>query len=227
MSAYQQPTGILSRQPHSKKESDMSLTEQLSIMQDSVTDLSRSGILDRNIKRGDLAPDFSLPNSLGETVHLYDLLSRGLVVLSFYRGNWCPFCSIELQALQNALPKITELGATLIAISPQVIPCSDVPDEKCGAGYEVLSDKGNTVARSYGIVFHLQDEMQAIYKEFDLDLPEFNGDDSFDLPVPATYVIGEDRVVNLSFVDPDYTRRLDPAEILSSLREFRVAALTG
>ena len=186
-----------------------------------------AGILDRSIKRGDLAPDFSLPNSLGETVQLYDLLSRGLVVLSFYRGNWCPFCSIELQALQNALPKITEFGATLIAISPQVIPCSDVPDEECGADYEVLSDKGNTVARSYDIVFHLQDEMQAIYKEFDLDLPEFNGDNSFDLPVPAKYVIGEDGVVNLSFVDPDCTYRLDPAEILSSLRELRVAALTG
>ena len=108
-----------------------------------------------------------------------------------------------------------------------MIPCSDVSDEECGADYEVLSDKGNTVARSYGIVFHLQDEMQAIYKEFDLDLPEFNGDNSFDLPVPATYVIGEDGVVNLSFVDPDCTRRLDPAEILSSLRELRVAALTG
>ena len=207
-----------------KKSSLETPPDALAIMQESVLDLSRSGILGRSVKRGELAPDFSLLNSRGTSVHLTDLLTRGPVVLSFYRGNWCPFCSIELQALQNALPRITELGATLVAVSPQTIPCSEGAGGDWAPGYEVLTDNGNKVARSYGIVFHLQDEMQAIYKEFGLELPEYNGDDSFDLPVPATYVIGVDGVVNLAFVDPDYTRRLDPAEILTSLRRLRVAA---
>jgi peroxiredoxin len=119
-------------------------------MQESVLDLSRSGILDRSVKRGELAPDFSLPNSLGTSIQLTDLLTRGPVVPSFYRGNWCPFCSIELQALQNALPRVTELGATLVAVSPQTTPCSEGADEDCAPGYEVLSDNGNKVARSRG-----------------------------------------------------------------------------
>ena len=187
-------------------------------------DLSRSGILGRSLRVGDIAPDFALPNANGRTIRLGDLLARGSVVVSFYRGTWCPFCNLEMQALQRTLPAIASLGATLAAISPQTPDNSMSAAEKNCLTYEVLSDLGNTVARNFGIVFHLQDELRAIYDEFGLDLSEYNGDETFDLPVPATYVIDPTGAIRLAFVDPDYTRRLDPTEILATLRALKAAA---
>ncbi len=197
--------------------------DTLAFMDRSFQDLSRSGIVDRSLKVGNRAPDFVLPNQVDKSVRLSDLLAGGPAVVSFYRGSWCPFCTFEMQALQRALPSIIELGATLVAISPQTPDHSLSTAEKNRLTYEVLSDVGNVVAREFGIVFHLQDEMQSVFREFGLDLPEYNGDDTFDLPVPATYVIDTAGIIRLAFVDPDYTRRLDPAEILSALRELKSA----
>ena len=194
------------------------------VLERNIEDLTRSGIADRSLKVGDRTPDFMLPNTDGQIVRVRDLLDRGPVVLSFYRGGWCPFCSLELESFQRILPTINEFGATLVAVSPQTPDSSAGTVEECCLTYEVLSDIGNAVARQFGIVYHLQDEMQAIYKEFDLVLPDYNGDDSFDLPVPATYVIDQQGIIRLAFVDPDYTRRMDPAEILSSLRRLQEAA---
>ena len=198
--------------------------EALSTIDRATEDLSRSGILGRSLRVGDSAPDFALPNANGRTIRLGDLLARGPVVVSFYRGTWCPFCNLEMQALQRTLPAIASLGATLAAISPQTPDNSMSAAEKNCLTYEVLSDLGNTVARKFGIVFHLQDELRAIYDEFGLDLSEYNGDETFDLPVPATYVIDPTGTIRLAFVDPDYTRRLDPTEILATLRALKAAA---
>ena len=219
-----------------KEESEKSLTARLSDlrvrsteeipqdtlknMREAVDDLSRSGIVDRSMKVGDKAPAFSLPNGSGAFVHLDDLLGKGPVVVSFYRGGWCSFCSLELQALQESLSEFDSFRTTLVAISPQTQENSLSTSRKNRLTYEVLSDVGNRVARSFGIVYRLQDEMMSIYEEFGLDLAEYNGDDSFELPIPATFVIDQTGTIRLAFIDPDYTRRLDPTEILVTLRKL-------
>lgn len=198
--------------------------EAMHTMQGSIENLSRSGILDRSLKVGDRAPDFVLPNALEQDVHLRTLLKKGPVVVIFYRGRWCPFCSAELQAYESVLKGIEDLGATLVAISPQTPDQSLTTQEKQNLTFEVLSDVHNELAQKFGIVYHVQDEIQALYVALGLDLPEYNGDHSFDLPVPATYVIDQQGIIKLAFVDPDYTRRADPAEVLSVLQTLNTQA---
>ena len=198
--------------------------EALATIEDSLEDLSRSGIGARSLKVGDAAPDFLLPNAVGKDVQLFQLLNNGPVVLTFYRGGWCPFCSAELQAYEHVLDEIQKLGAMVAAISPQTPDNSMTTAEKENLTIEVLSDIHNEAAQKFGIVYHVQDELQALYADLGLDLPAFNGDSSFDLPVPATYVIGADGVIQMAYVDPDYTRRIDPTEVLSVLRTLQIVA---
>ena len=160
-------------------------------------------------------------------MRLSDRLATGPVVISFYRGAWCPFCTLEIQALGESVKAIEDIGASLLAISPQSLEAACKTAEDNGIPFDLLSDERNDVAREFGIVFHLQDEIQSIYKEFGLDLALVNGDDSFDLPVPATYILDGDGTIRLAFVDPDYTRRLDPSEIINTLRELRNTGKKG
>ena len=187
----------------------------------SIGDLSRSGILDRALKVGDRSPTFDLPNCEGGRVALTERTEAGPVVINFYRGGWCPFCTREMQALQNAIRSIEDLGAHILAISPQSIDgtCRTVADNHLT--FDVLSDEGNAVARQFGIVFHLQDEIQSIYSDLGLDLPVINADDSFDLPVPATFILDRNSIIRFAFVDADYTRRLDPQDIAETLRAMK------
>jgi peroxiredoxin len=170
------------------------------------------------LKEGQQAPDFALPNATGQTVQLATLLEQGPVIVTFYRGDWCPYCNLALRAYQAALPEITALGATLVAISPQTPDNSLTTAEKKGLSFPVLSDVGNRVARHYGLVFALSEAVRPVYAAIGSDLPTYNGDTSWELPVPGTFVIAPDGRVRLAFVDPDYTRRLEPSEILAALR---------
>ena len=187
-------------------------------MSTATADLAASGIVESAIAVGATAPDFTLPNATGASVQLTQLLSQGPVVLSFYRGQWCPYCNLELRALQQALPDIVNAGATLVAVSPQTPDNSLSTVEKNELTFEVLSDVGNRVARSYGLVFELPEALRPIYAGFGIDLPAHNGDDTFELPIPATYVIGTDGTVSHAFVNADYTKRLEPADIVAALQ---------
>ena len=195
--------------------------EVIAVMGKATTDLIKSGIVNQSLKAGDPAPNFTLPNAVGQSVEIADLLSMGPVVISFYRGQWCPYCNLELRALQQALPEIQALAATLVAISPQTPDNSLSTTEKNELTFEVLSDVGNQVARQFGLVFSLAAELRPIYQNFGIDIPAHNGDQTFELPIPATYVINIDRVIAHAFVDPDYTRRLDPADIVAVLKSLR------
>lgn len=152
--------------------------------------LRASGLGEQSLKVGARVADFTLRNAGGEDVQLADLLAKGPVVLSFYRGGWCPYCNIELRALQRALPEINDFGAELVAISPETPDHAQDTTETNDLEYEVLGDTGNKVARAFGLVFTLAEELRPIYQDFGIELPDYNGDESFELPVPATYVIG-------------------------------------
>lgn len=169
------------------------------------------------IGQGDTAPNFTLPKHDGTTWQLSDALKHGPVVLSFYRGGWCPYCNLELRALQSHLPELASAGASLVAVSPQTPDASLSTQEKNELTFGVLSDQGNTVAEQFGLVFELPEELRPIYESFGIDLPASNGDSSFSLPVPATYVIGTDAVVRYAFINVDYRTRAEPSEILQQL----------
>ena len=184
--------------------------------------LHASDTADGAINSGDSAPDFELSNATGGTVRLYEALDKGPVILNFYRGGWCPFCNLELQALQSRLQEIRSLGATQIGISPETPDNSLTTAEKHQLDFDVLSDPGNKTARDYGLIFTVYDEMRPLYLKWELDVPAFNGDNSWELPVPATYLINTDRVVRAAHVDKDYTKRMEPELILAELRKLAV-----
>ena len=142
-------------------------------------------------------------------------------MVSFYRGGWCPYCNLELRALQAALPEFEAAGATLVAISPQTPDETLSTTEKNELGFSVLSDVGSHTSRRYGLVFTLQDDARDLYRSFGNDLTRINGTDSWELPVPATYVIAPNGIVTLAVVDPDYRHRAEPADVVAAVRATR------
>lgn len=180
-------------------------------------ELAASGITQRALQAGNRASDFNLPDARGGFIHLKDLLATGPVVLSFYRGGWCPYCNLELRALQQVLPEIAQLGAKLVAVSPETLHESLSTAEKNALAFPVLSDVRSATAKSFGIAYDLAEELRPVYRRSGHASPENYGGPSW-LPIPATYVIDTDWTIVLDFVDVDYTKRLEPPEILTVLR---------
>lgn len=178
--------------------------------------LQESGAADQALNVGDTAPDFELPNALGETVQLFDLLRSGPVILSFYRGQWCPFCNLELRALQAAMGDIEEAGATLVAVSPNTPDTSLTTVEKHSLTFPVLSDHDSLVAKQFNLVYEMTRENIENYASKGRDIPEYNGTDKWELPIPATYVIDTDRVIRYAYVDFNHRRRAEPAEVVAA-----------
>lgn len=185
-----------------------------------IEQLIKSGAAEFALKEDEQAPDFTLPDALGQPVTLSQLLTQGPVIIIFYRGVWCPYCNLELRAYQKALPQLQELGATLVAISPQTPDHSLSTMEKQGLAFAVLSDVGNQVAREYGLVFTLDKAARALHAQIGADLPAYNGDDSWELPVTATFLVDQSMTVRLASVDPNFFHRLDPSFVLARLKEL-------
>jgi peroxiredoxin len=183
-------------------------------------ELAASGIVENALGQDDEVPDFSLPNANGDMISLSALLAEGPVVISFYRGGWCPYCNLELKSLQDRLGEIKALGANLVGISPEIADEIGKTVNKDGLEFDVLSDLGNGAARKFGLVFTLSDDLKDIYQKFGIDLVASNGDASYELPIPATYVIARDGKIAKAYVDPEYTHRLDPDEIIESLKSL-------
>ncbi|MEV8250715.1 peroxiredoxin-like family protein [Microbacterium sp. NPDC076768] len=171
---------------------------------------------------GDVAPDFSLPDAAGSSVHLSELLTTGPVVVSFYRGGWCPYCNIELRALQAALPALTAAGATLVAISPDAPDDSLSTAEKSDLQFPVLSDTRAAAITAYGLNYTIESVSRAVLSDEEAERADARGVETQVLPTPATYVIGTDGRVAYAFVDHDYTHRAEPTEIVAA-----VSALTS
>jgi len=180
-----------------------------------------SGDAPQGLQVGDQLASFELPNQLGQTISLDELQVDSNIVISFYRGGWCPYCNIELCVLQQALPEFKSHGARLIAISPQLPDESMSTAEKNELSFPVLSDAGNKVAKEFGLVFTLSEQLRPLYESFNIDLPATNGDKSFELPIPATFIIDSDGVVKGAFVNADYKQRMDLSDIINVLKEIK------
>jgi len=185
-------------------------------VQSVLDELCRNGLPERAIKEGDRAPDFTLADADGVLHRLADHL-RNPLVLSFYRGGWCPFCTQELLTLEEYLPEIRALGADLLAISPEDRQAARATREDKGVTFTTLIDPGLAVARSYGLAFPVGPVWDEEYRALGLDLKARHGTREAELPIPATYVIDREGMVRMAFVEPDFTQRLDPELVLHAL----------
>lgn len=190
------------------------------VLERATAELIRSGIAERALGAGARIPAFVLPDAAGNPVDIVAQLARGPLVLTFYRGAWCPYCQLELAALQEAAPEFAALGATLIAISPNLPANARRTARTLGFTFPVLVDHGNAIAHQFGLVWQLPDDVRAVYRGFGVDLPQINGDDAWELPMPARYVIGTDGVIAHATVTPDYTNRPDPRETIAELKKL-------
>ena len=198
--------------------------ERQAIMERHIAEL-RDGLAKRAFKVGDRAPSIVLGNAKGETVDVGTLLKKGPVIVTFYRGGWCPYCNLQLRAFQRTLPAIEAAGASLVAISPERPDNSLSTAEKHGLAFEVLSDVGQKVGRAFRLVYDFSDELKSAYNGFGLDIPAKNGVvDEWALPISATYVIDRDGIIIYAYVDADYRDRADPDDVLKVLESAPVAA---
>ena len=161
--------------------------------------------------------EFHLHDHDGKSVSSSDLLAQERLVLCFIRGRWCPFCVGQMEAMNLVVPQIEEAGATLVAVSPQTVQQSFFMRDQHKLRFPLLSDAGNTVARQFGLTYRVPDEQKAIYKRAFVNLPFVNGDDSWELPIPATYIIDRDGTVLFASANEDYMERPEPREIVSFL----------
>ena len=180
-------------------------------------ELKNSDIEKNALKVGDKAPKFSLKNAYGKVISSDELLKDGPLVINFYRGKWCPYCNLELQEYAARVNEIKALGANFVAISPE-LPDNEVSSD---IAFEILSDTENRLAKLFKIAFELNTEVKELYTKFGFDLTVKNGYDKFELPVPATYIIDKDYNIKLSFVNVDYTKRLDINDVIKELENLK------
>ncbi len=192
-------------------------SERGAIMQSSIDNIRESGLEDNAPKVGDTLPDTKLVDVNGKEVVLSDLRGEKKAVITFYRGGWCPYCNLQLHYYQEALPQMKELGAELIAISPEMPDNSLSTSQKNNLEFAVLSDHQNHYARQLGLVFTLEPELVEVYKSFGINLEKVNGDDKWELPLSATFVVDKDGKVLYRFVEADYKKRAAVADILKAL----------
>lgn len=173
-------------------------------------------VTENALQVGDKAPNFTLKNAMDNEVTLYDELTKGPVILMWYRGGWCPYCNLTLKAMQDMLPLYKTGGAQLLALTPESPDKSISTKEKNELDFEVLTDRDNTVARDFGVVFQLTQEVKAYYEK-GFGLSDYNGNDKGELPLGATYVIATDGTITYAFLDADYRNRAEPIAVLNAL----------
>ena len=192
--------------------------ERLAISERAVEELFATGIEDRILPVGSQAPEFALKDSNGKLVRSRDLLALGPLVIKFFRGRWCPYCVTELETWRDLYGKLREAGALLVAITPQTERQSDFMVGQHGLPFPILSDPGNTVAEKFGLVYTIPEYHRDYYLSILVNLPFINGDKSWRLPLPATYVIGKDSKVLHAEAHADFRVRPEPAEALSACK---------
>jgi peroxiredoxin len=182
-----------------------------------VAELKALHLAENILPVGTKAPVFELPDHDGKSVSSSDLLAKRRLVLCFIRGRWCPFCVGQMEAMNLILPLIEQAGATLVAISPQTVKQSFFMRDQHKLRFLLLSDAGNKVARQFGLAYRVPDEQRAVYQRAFVNLPFVNGDESWELPIPATYIVDRDGTVLYASANEDYTERAEPEDIVRVL----------
>ncbi|ASM49660.1 hypothetical protein PESP_a1560 [Pseudoalteromonas espejiana DSM 9414] len=189
----------------------------LALMDTTNEELIAQHIKNNALQVGVKVSNFNLSNHNGENIELTDLLNKGPVIISFYRGGWCPYCNLELKALNDYLPQFKTQSAQLIAISGQLPDETLSTTQKNALEFDVLSDVSNKVADQFGLLFTLDERIQALYTQFGIDFEHYYGDKSYKLPLPATYVINQEGIITYAFLNEDYTLRAEPADVMAAL----------
>jgi peroxiredoxin len=193
------------------------LPETQAIHARAIAEISDSGIVQGAITVGCQAPPFELQDHNGVSVSSTEALRKASLVICFFRGRWCPFCVGQLEAMNLLLPQIHEAGAELFGVSPQTVQQSFFMVDQHKLRFPLLSDRDNETARKFGLVYRVPDYQQSVYRRSFVNLPHLNGDDSWELPIPATYILDRDGIIPYASVNPDYTERPEPADILENL----------
>jgi peroxiredoxin len=184
-----------------------------------IAELQQQRIAESALAAGAKAPAFELTDHNGKLVSSTELLNKGRVIICVFRGRWCPFCVGQLEAMNQLMPEIRAAGTSLIAISPQTVQQSFFMADQHKLRFSLLSDVGNEVARKFGLVYRVPEFQQAVYRRAFINLPLANGDESWELPIPATYIIDRDGTVLSASCNPDYMKRPEPVEILATVKE--------
>ena len=187
----------------------------------SIDEVAASGILKTALNVGGAMPGFALKDAAGATVNSADLLSRGPLVVVFYRGAWCPYCNLYLHRLQDYLPKLAERGATLVAISGEGPDNTAATVKKTQATFQVLSDPGYVASRRFGVIYQVNKDVANAMRGFGVDMKNRYGTGKDELPLSATYVVGQDGKVTYAFLDADYKKRAEPADVLAALDKMK------
>jgi peroxiredoxin len=196
---------------------DLVQPERLELSERAIAELFATGIEDKLLKVGDIAPAFALPDVNGKQVRSTDLLALGPVVVCFFRGRWCPYCVTELETWRDLFPAVRERGALLVAISPQTVRQNDFTLAQHSLPFPLLRDEGAAIATAFGAAYPVADYMQGYYRSILVNIPFINGESSWRLPVPATFVIDRDGVVLWSQGHADFRVRPEPADALKAL----------
>jgi peroxiredoxin len=182
-----------------------------------IAELKRQRLASNTLSVGSKIPEFQLQDHNGKNVSSSDLLAKGRLALCFIRGRWCPFCVAQMEAMNLVLPQIEQAGATLAAISPQTVKQSFFMRDQHRLQFPLLSDAGNGLARQFGLTYRVSDEQRALYQRTFVNLPFVNGDESWELPIPATYIVDRDGTVLYASANEDYTERPEPRDIVGVL----------
>ncbi|MEO0364349.1 MAG: peroxiredoxin-like family protein [Pseudomonadota bacterium] len=183
----------------------------------STQELIDQRLADNALKVGDMAPEFNLLDADGNTISLKALLASGPVVLTFYRGNWCPYCNLELKALEEVVGDLRARGASLVAISQQSQKNSQLSQRQNDLSFPIVTDPKGDTADAFGLRWDLQPYLTEVFKTFNVDLPLIQEDDKWTLPMPARYVIAQDGSIVYAEVNPDYTQRPEPSDLFTVL----------
>lgn len=192
-------------------------TEVLAVFSKSITDLNINNIEENSAGINDIFPEFSLQNTAHEIVELHTLLRKGKVIVAFFRGSWCPYCNLELKALQHNLKQLTDKQVTLVAISPQTTAYNNELKGNHQLDFDVLTDENNALAKRLGISFELQDYVVPVYGDLGIKLSDYNGNDTNELPVPAVFVIDTSGKITYKFADTNYMNRLNIQELIEQV----------
>ncbi len=197
-----------------------SAPENRKVMYQAIRDLKQSNVMNTALKTGDKMPSFELPDVQKGLVRSTDLLKQGPLLIVFYRGSWCPYCNLQLRDLQKHIAEIKSTGAELVAISPETPDGSAKTVKEQQIEYYVLSDANGEVGQKFGLMFQLNDELKQVYQKFGIDLDKANGNDKWELPLAATYIVNQEGEVVYSFVDADYKKRAETLDLIEKLKSL-------